>query len=79
MNFKNMKIEINKDQPLDDVVMELEIKGWAKRVGAHFGDEIGSYLILTDYGIITWCSNRLVDVLWANHKTTTLAELKEMK
>ena len=79
MNFKNIKIEINQEQQLDEVVRELESKGWLKRVGAHFGDEIGSYLIATSYGIITWCYSHLVDVLWPNHKATTLDELKEMK
>lgn len=67
--FQNMKIEINEQQPLDEVVRELErlgykkdlINGWTW-VLCH---EIGLYSIHShDYGF---------------GNLTTLAELKEMK
>ena len=74
--MRNMKIKVENN--LDEIVATLESKGWSKREGAYFADKLGSYLIATDYGIITWCAERLVDVLWSKHETKTLAELKEM-
>ena len=80
--MKNMKIKVETDElgesNLDEIVATLESKGWSKREGAYFADESGSYLIATDYGIITWCAECLVDVLWSTHETTTLAELRSM-
>ena len=71
---KNMKIEINQEQPLDDVVMELERLG-AKRVGAIM--EIG--FIISDGKLYTHCSRKNVDILYCDYVLTTLTELKEMK
>lgn len=71
--MKNMKIEINKDQPLDEVVSELERLGYkcgyktglvAKRVNT-FAD--GYFVTLGNVG------------MGLTHNLTTLAELKEMK
>lgn len=69
-NFKNMKIEINEEQPLDDVVIELERLGyiadtWSSDCNFIYSNEDGSY-----------------DCFYGNHpefhEETTLAELKEM-
>ena len=74
MNFKNMKIEINEDQPIDEIVTVLEKLG-AKRVGIIM--EIG--FIISDGKLYTQCSRNNVDILYPNHIPTTIAELKEMK
>lgn len=74
---KNIKIEINKDQPLDEVVATLESKGhW---FNMDDGDNnLAKWVILClpsgRYDIYN--NNRHIGD-WA--KTTTLAELKEMK
>ena len=74
--FKNMKFEVNGN--LDEIVAELEKKGYKKRKFAVFKDEIGSYVVTREYGIITWCDKALIDLLWSECKPTTLTELKEM-
>ena len=67
---KNMKIEINKDQPLDEVVMELEKRGYMPAYKTQceaisvFADAGGYFSVL---------SIKFRDF------NTTLAELKEMK
>ena len=73
MNFKNMKIEINEDQPIDEIVTVLERLG-AKRVGIIM--EIG--FIIYDGKLYTHCSRKNVDILYCNYILTTLSELKEM-
>lgn len=73
---KNMKIEINKDQPLDDVVMELEKKGYKKTgwIGYRNPSFIttNSQGFYTDHAISFWS-------VFGDSPLTTLAELKEMK
>lgn len=73
---KNMKIEINKDQPLDDVVMELERigfkkAGWIGYINVSFitTSKLGFY---TDHAISFWS-------VFGDSPLTTLAELKVMK
>ena len=75
MTKRNMKIEINESQPLDEVVMELEKRGYKKSMftpnkNTHFivVYESGSFTDLGkfDGGAYDW-------------KLTTIAELKEMK
>ena len=73
MNFKNMKIEINEDQPLDEIVTVLERLG-AKRVGNIM--EIG--FIISDGKLYTHCSRKNVDILYYDYILTTTAELKEI-
>lgn len=72
MNFKSMKIEINEQQPLDEVVMELGRLGYSKEIHTNCTPksictyEDGTYHVYTRE---------------AKHKIgelTTLAELKEM-
>lgn len=69
--MKNMKIEINEQQPLEDVVKELERLG----IKMLFNPKIGlNFKCVSVYG-------GFADFhLWKNpnHKLTTLAELKEM-
>ena len=72
--FKNMKIEINESQPLDDVVAELE------RVGAKQCGYIKNHGFIVSNGeLYTWCSSKSIDALYDDHDLTTLAQLKEMK
>lgn len=68
---KNMKIEINKDQPIDDVVEVLEGLGFKKE---YESDEVNFAITFSDgcFGLMTHDISDL-DV------STTLAELKEMK
>lgn len=73
MNFKKMKIEINEEQPLDEIVVVLERLG-VKRVGIIM--EIG--FILSDGYLYTHCSRINVDTLYCDYILTTLAEIKEM-
>ena len=76
MNFKNMKIEINENQPLDEVVMELERIGFKKagwigyrNVSFITTSKLGFY---TDHAISFWS-------VFGDSPLTTLAELKDMK
>ena len=76
MNFKNMKIEINKDQPLDEVVRELERLGYKKAGWIGYRNtsfittcKLGFY---TDHAISFWS-------VFGGSPLTTLTELKEMK
>ena len=76
MNFKNMKIEINQDQPIDEVVRELERIGFKKagwigyrNVSFITTSKLGFY---TDHAISFWS-------VFGDSPLITLAELKEMK
>ena len=76
MNFKNMKIEINQEQPLDEVVRELERLGYKKdgwigyrNVSFITTSKLGFY---TDHAISFWS-------VFGDSPLTTLAELKEME
>ena len=73
MNFKNMKIEINEDQPIDEIVTVLERLG-AKRVGIIM--ETG--FIISDGELYTHCSRKNVDILYCDYILTTIEELKEL-
>lgn len=78
---KNMKIEINKDQPLADVVRELERLGFdydGKLDGIEINEVVtygidSTYVISTKYGKNHFMIERPI------HNLTTLDELKEMK
>lgn len=76
---RNMKIEINEDQPLDEVVRELERLGFRKNLSLNSDNVVYT---LGD-GFIRSFSDH--DLEWFNDITqtewnlTTLAELKEMK
>ena len=73
---KNMKIEINKDQTLNEVVNELERLGYKKAGWIRYRNtsfittcKLGFY---TDHAISFWS-------VFGDSPLTTLAELKEMK
>lgn len=73
MNYKNMKIEINESQPLDDVVMELERLGFCYNCGC---DDVDAKMVTAN--------NHFMQYDIYNHVTdweinTTLTELKAMK
>lgn len=73
-SFSNMKIAINDQQSLDEVVRELE------RIGANkCGFIMSEGFILSDGDLYTWCSSKSVDTLYDDHELTTLTQLKEMK
>ena len=68
--MKNMKIEINEQQPFDDVVRELERLGYVKpnKDGNKiFTSQLGNTVNVYDDSMMFDC-----------YKKTTLAELKEM-
>lgn len=77
MHFKNMKIAVTADQPLDEIVMEL------KRLGY---EPLNKFAIRKDYSmwLVAYCDGTIVgwrdaSILGDTYsKTTTLAELKEM-
>ena len=74
--FKNMKIEINEAQPLYEVVIELERLGFER--SPLFHKDCLSIGIYPDYMKFDCYKNLDVDNV-DGCKTTTLAELKEMK
>lgn len=70
-NFKNMKIKVNRNQPLDEIVKELESKGYVRI--SWWGGERAKF-------IVTNIEKRYTDIDYdsPNFKLTTLAELKEI-
>lgn len=69
--FRNMKIEINDKQPLDEVVKELERLGFI-RVNHHMNSN--NCMVFSSYA-----ENSLqIDYWRSDIQTVTLAELKEM-
>ena len=70
---KNMKIEINQDQPLDDVVRELERLGY-ELAGFAYLFNSKTYVCTNVGGRFTTLKNPPAYCI-----ETTLAELKEMK
>ena len=72
MNFKNMKIKINQDQPLNEVAAELERIGYFP-----FQPFFDVNFILTQKdGFYCGCDGIYKDL---GYSLTTLAELKGMK
>lgn len=76
MKYKNMKIEINESQPLDDVVVELERLGYKKAGWVGYRNtnflttsKLGFY---TDHAVSFWAC-------FGDSPLNTLIELKEMK
>ena len=68
--MKNMKIEVNAEQPIDEIVRELDRLGFVCD-GNHY---VGCRFIYTiDDGTFS-----LYTIDFDNDKTTTLSELKEM-
>lgn len=72
MNYKNMKIEINESQPLDDVLMELKRLGYKSATSLRSCDDGNIVVAFTDGDFI-------FAMRWAKDiKLTTLTELKAM-
>ena len=76
MQFKNMKIEINDQQPLNEVVSELERLGYKKAGWIGYRNtsfittcKLGFY---TDHAISFWS-------VFGDSPLNTLTELKKMK
>lgn len=70
-NFRNLKIAINDQQPLDEVVIYLESEGYRKEeLSENYGDFCNVDLFYKKY--------RFTHLSYSHCKTTTLAELKEM-
>lgn len=71
--MRNMKIEINEAQPLDEVVGELEYKGYVR---CYMTDMQPKTVCAYHDGFICSFSSEISEF---NGQLTTLAELKEMK
>lgn len=69
--FKNMKIAINEQQPLDEVARELENKGYV------LDNTYGKNFVYTNKDGTIDCFNTDTQQDW--FQLTTLAELKEME
>lgn len=76
--MKNMKIEINTEQPLNEVVKELERLGYKKwRWGGFIDERFGDYSIRAiDNGTFTDMKSK--QTYDHGYKLTTLAELHLM-
>lgn len=69
-NFKNMKIKVNAEQPLEDIVRELERLKHIPCVQAYWEG---------DWVAVTSGKYAVFDIdMWVDWRLTTLAELKEM-
>lgn len=78
-NFQNLKIAITPEQPLDEVVRELERLGYKKwRWGGFIDERFKDCSIRTfDNGMFTDMKSK--QVYCCGYKETTLTELKEME
>ena len=74
--FFNMKIEVNEDQPLDDVVSELERLGYSLDKQFHNGHKSKS-ILTWDNGTFEGYESDMRNLYGSID--TTLPELKEMK
>lgn len=75
-NFRNLKIAINDQQPLDEVVMELERLGYVEQYRKPV-EKNHKWILVENRG----CYSGWYDIYVLCEKTyieTTLAELKEM-
>lgn len=75
--MKNMKIEINDRQPLDEVVKELEKKGYIPHLFC--GEPHVNFIATMNNTYTDFGSSELCDAYCGVYDLTTLAELKEMK
>ena len=77
MNFKNMKIEITKDQPIDKLLYELERLGYKPLNKFAIKPNYHLWLVADCDGYILGWRNALI-LGDGYYKTTTIAELKEI-
>ena len=73
--FQNMKIEINEQQPLDEVVRELERLGYKKLFDGYVD---GAVEVLT-YKNKGWFNRYFESIKDKDYTLTTLAQLKAME
>ena len=76
--FKNMKIAITHEQPLDDVVLELKRLGYKPLNKFAIRPNYDLWLVADCDGFILGWRDALI-LGDSYYKTTTLKELKEMK
>ena len=77
MKYKNMKIEINESQSLDEVVMELERLGYKRSKQGRWFDR--DKIILTSDSMDCKTYQRVDLTSCGFYRLTTLEELKGMK
>ena len=76
--LKNMKIAITPEQPLDDVVVELERIHGSKFKFINLKAESDLWILFNEIDVSGWSCDCDLD-LFEDYKTTTLTELKEME
>lgn len=76
-HFKNMKIAVTADQPLDEIVKELERIHGKKFKFINLKANSDLWIIFNEAEASGWSCDCDLD-LFMDYKTTTLAELKEM-
>ena len=74
-NFRNLKIAINDQQPLDEVVKELERLGYTKE---YMTKDVPQSVKALDDGVYQIFSLHISEFMSLWSELTTLAELKEM-
>ena len=77
MNFKNIKIEITKDQPIDKLLYELGRLGYKPLNKFAIKPNCHLWLVADCNGFILGWRNALI-LGDSYYKTTTIAELKEI-
>lgn len=73
MTFKNMKIEVNAEQPLEEIVKELMERGYRNLAQSSKNDDV---VLVYTRNMTFYSMNQIYPV--HGFKLTTLAELKEM-
>lgn len=73
--FQNMKIEINEQQPLDEVVRKLERLGYKKFAWSFYKETV----MVVTYGDSKWFTDHNKSINRDNLQLTTLAQLKAME
>ena len=78
--YKNMKIEINSEQPLDEVVKELERLGYVKDK-LYWDNFLNPTLVCAcdDGTLIDMQAAKLTAKYLDKHETTILLQLKQME
>lgn len=77
-NFKNMKMEVNAEQPLDELLRELERLGYKPLNKFAIKPNYHLWLVADCDGVILGWRDAFLILGDSYYKTTTLAELKEM-
>lgn len=75
--MKSMKIKINAEQPLKEVVKELERFHGKRFEFVNLEAESDLWLLFNSFNVTGWSCDCDLD-LFTNYKTVTLSEIKEM-